>query len=90
MSTAELTNKINDLMELRRMQEELTAEIDTITDEIKTIMGDQETLLSGPWKVSWKPVTSSRIDTTALKKALPDVAAQFTRTTTTRRFTVSA
>lgn len=90
MSTAELTNKINDLMELRRMQEELTAEIETITDQIKTFMGDHETLLSGPWKVSWKPVTSSRIDTTALKKALPDVAAQFTRTTTTRRFTVSA
>lgn len=90
MSTAELTTKINDLMELRRMQEELNAEIETLTDQIKTFMGDQETLLSGPWKVSWKPVTSSRIDTTALKKALPDVAAQFTRTTTTRRFTVSA
>lgn len=90
MSTAELTSKINDLMELRRMQEELNAEIETLTDQIKTFMGDQETLLSGPWKVSWKPVTSSRIDTTALRKALPDVAAQFTRTTTTRRFTVSA
>jgi predicted phage-related endonuclease len=90
MSSAELTNKINDLMELRRMQEELNAEIENLTDQIKTFMGDQETLLSGPWKVSWKPVTSSRIDTTALKKALPDVAAQFTLTTTTRRFTVSA
>lgn len=90
MSTNEITAKLTELMELRRMQEELTAEIDTITDEIKTHMGDQEVLLSGPYKVTWKPVTSSRIDTIALKKAMPEVAEQFTKTTTTRRFTIAA
>ena len=40
-------------------------------------------------KVTWKPVTSSRLDAAALRKALPDVAERFTRTTTTRRFTVA-
>lgn len=32
--------------------------------------------------------TSSRVDTTALKKAMPDVAAQFTSTTTQTRLTI--
>lgn len=52
-------------------------------------MGDTEELRAGEYKVTWKPVESVRIDTTALKKALPDVAAAFTRKTTTRRFCVA-
>ena len=34
-------------------------------------------------------MTASRLDTAALRKAIPDVAAAFTRTTTTRRFCVA-
>lgn len=34
-------------------------------------------------------MTSARIDTSALKKALPDVAERFTRETTVRRFSVA-
>lgn len=34
-------------------------------------------------------VTSSRIDTSALKRDMPTVAAQYSRTTETRRFTFS-
>lgn len=88
MSTAEITAKVTELQELRRMQEELEAEITALTDAIKDIMGETETLTAGPYKITYKPVTSSRIDTAALKKALPDIAAQYTKTTTTRRFTV--
>lgn len=31
--------------------------------------------------------TDSRVDTTALKKELPEIAARYTKTTTARRFT---
>ena len=48
------------------------------------------TVRAGEYKVSWKAVTASRLDTTALKAALPDVYGQFCRTTTSRRFTISA
>lgn len=89
MTASELTARLTDLMELRRMQEELTAEIDAITDAIKAHMGDSETLLSGPYKVTYKPVTTTRLDTTALKKDLPDIAARYSKTTTTRRFTIN-
>lgn len=88
MTTAEITKKLTDLQELKRMQEELNAEIDAIQDEIKAHMGTSEILLSGPYKVTYKPVTSTRIDTTALKKDLPDIAAKYSKTSTTRRFTV--
>lgn len=89
MSTSEIVSKIQELQELKRMQEELSAEIEAAQDAIKAIMGDQEELSAGAFRVTWKPVTTSRIDTTALKKALPDIAAQYTRTTTSRRFCVN-
>ena len=88
MSNPILEPKIKDLMELRRMREELDAEITSIEDEIKQVMGNEETLIAGPFKVDWKTVISSRIDTTALKKALPDIAERFTKQTSTRRFCV--
>ncbi|WP_298023479.1 hypothetical protein [uncultured Dysosmobacter sp.] len=91
MSINELDNRINELRELKRMQEELTAEIESLTDSIKAHMDahGMDTLLGTDWKVTYKAVTTTRLDTTALKKALPDVAERFTRTTTSRRFCVA-
>ena len=89
MSNPNMESKVKELMELRRMREEIDAEIATAEDEIKSVMGDEETLLAGAFKVSWKVFTSSRIDSTALKKALPEIAAQFTKTTTARRYSIN-
>ena len=90
MSTNELNTLARDLKELRLMAEQLDAEIKTIEDAIKAHMTEQavDTLITTDVKITWRTVTSSRIDTAALKKQLPDVAAVFTRETTTRRFTV--
>ena len=89
MSNPNLTPKITELMELKRMRDELDAEIQDAEDEIKQAMGDDDTLLAGPFKVTWKAVTSSRLDSTALKKALPEIAARFMKQTTTRRFSIN-
>lgn len=91
MSINELDMKVKELRELRRMAEELQAEIDAAQDAIKAHMDSQgvDTLTGTDWKVTWKAVTSSRFDTTALKKAMPDVAQQFTKTTSARRFCVA-
>ncbi len=90
MSTHELNTVARELKELRLMAEQLDAEIRTLEDAIKAHMTETgvDTLITTDVKITWKTVTSSRIDTTALKKQLPDVAAVFTRQTTTRRFTV--
>ena len=89
MSNPNMERKIKELMELKRMKEEIEAEIAAAEDEIKGVMGDEETLLAGTFKVSWKTFTSSRLDSTALKKALPEIAAKFTKTTTARRFSIN-
>ena len=89
MSTYELTATATELMELKRMKEELDAEIAALEDKIKAHMGDAEQVTAGAFKITWKTVTSSRLDTTALKKAMPELAAQYTKTTTSRRFVIN-
>ena len=52
-------------------------------------MGDAEEVRAGEYRITWKQVTSSRLDTAALKKCLPEVAERFTKQTTIRRFCVA-
>ena len=89
MSIMEMERKARELKELKLMQEELTAEITTLEDALKAVMGDQEQIIAGAYKITWKPVIASRIDTTAFKAALPDIAARFLKSSTTRRFCVN-
>lgn len=91
MLAKNLDSQLHELRELRRMADELAAAIDTIQDAIKAEMtaAGVDVLTGSDWKAVWKPITTSRIDTTALKKALPDLAAQFTKVSTVRRFSVA-
>lgn len=91
MSINEMDSKIKELRELRRMTDELAAEMEAIQDSIKAHMDAEgvDTISGTDWKVTYKAVTSSRLDTNALKKALPDLAQQFTKTTTARRFCIA-
>ena len=92
MATNELISKLNDLAQLRRMADDLDAEITAIQDEIKAHMAaaQTDTLTAGAFRVVWKSVTSTRLDTAALRRELPDVWQEYGKTTTTKRFTVSA
>ena len=83
MSINELENKARELRQLQALIEEAQQEA------IKAAMGNSETLVAGEYKITWKSVTTARIDTSALKKALPEVAAAFTKETTVRRFCVA-
>lgn len=89
MSINEMESKVRELRQIQALIEEAQAEAEAIKDAIKAAMGDSESIQAGEYKVTWKPVTSSRLDAAALRKALPDVAEQFTRTTTVRRFVVA-
>ena len=83
-----MVSKVQELMELRKMAETLQAEMDAITDDIKAYMGEEETMLAGSWKVTWKQTVSRRVDTAALKKVLGDALDEYTKTITTRPFKV--
>ena len=89
MSINEMEAKARELRQLQALIDEAQAEAEALKDAIKAAMGDSESIQAGEYKITWKAVTSSRIDTAALKKALPDVADQFTKETTVRRFTVA-
>ena len=86
--TNTITTKVEELVELKKMIEGLQAEAETITDEIKAFMGDEETMMAGSYKVTWKETVSRRVDTAALKKVLGDALDEYTKTITTRPFKV--
>ena len=77
-----------ELAQYIRIQEE-AATVEALKDQLKSRMqaAGVDTLVGAEHKAAYKAVTSSRVDTTALKKDLPDVAARYTKTTETRRFT---
>lgn len=79
-----MLENIQALQELKRLREELDAEIEAAQDKIKAAMGDTETATVGGYKVTYKTVTTTRVDTTALKKELPEIAARFSKTTESR------
>mgnify|MGYP001090872800 CR=1 FL=1 len=91
MSIDMMNAKVQELRELKRMQEDLAAEVEAIQDELKAHMDahGMDTLLGFDWKVTWKPVTSNRLDSTALKKELPEISARFMKQTTARRFVLA-
>ena len=91
MSTIEISTKVKELRELKRMLEELNAEIEAVQDVIKAEMYSRDTdeLIGTDYKVTWKTVTSTRLDSKKLKKELADVYSAYSVTTETRRFTVA-
>ena len=89
MSTNEMEAKCRELRQLQALIEEAQAEAEHIKDVIKAAMGDAEAVQAGEYRITWKNVTTARVDASALKKALPDVAERFTRSTTVRRFCVA-
>ena len=89
MSNHEIESKARELRQWLALIEEAQAQVEALKDEIKAAMGEKEALQAGEYKISWKNVTSSRLDTAALKQALPEIAARFSKESTTRRFTIA-
>ena len=88
-ATDNMVSKVEELMELRKMIEELQAQAEVMTDEIKLFMGSEETMMAGSWKVTYKETVSRRLDTTSLKKVLGNALEGYYKTVVTRPFKVS-
>lgn len=91
MSTNELTSKIENIKTLQIMIDELTAELETTKDEIKAEMTARNTeeMTVSCYKVRYTTVTSNRFDSTAFKKTHADLYEQYTKQTTSKRFTIA-
>ncbi len=84
-----INETMRELAEYSRLADEIGATIENLKDNIKQYMQDNniDTVTGTEHKATYKTVTGSRIDTTAIKKDLPEIAAKYTKTTATRRFT---
>jgi predicted phage-related endonuclease len=79
----------SELAQYTRIMEEAAATVESLKDEIKAYMTESgvDVLTGNEHKATYKSVTSSRLDSKALKQDMPDIAAAYTRTTETKRFT---
>lgn len=89
MANKEINEIMAQLAQYQRIADETTAIIDGLKDQLKKYMSDNnlETLTGDEHKAIYKTVESTRIDTTALKKELPEIATRYSKTTSTMRFT---
>lgn len=89
MCNATMNQHMQELAKLRTMRAELDQLITAEEEALKAFMTTNELseLIGEEHKATFKLITSSRIDTTAFKKAFPDIAARFTRSSSSMRFT---
>ena len=90
MSTDELNSIVRELKELRTLHEKVSEEITALEDRIKAHMEQEEVTIitTAEYQIRWVEITSSRLDTAALKHDYPNLTQNYTNTTVTRRFTL--
>jgi len=91
MSTIELTTTARTYREIQAAIKALEEQADALK---KTMIAEMdarkvEAMDAGEYTIRWSIYESSRVDTTAFKAALPEVAARFTKQTTATRFQVA-
>ncbi len=91
MANNEMISKIEELQELEAFIEEIKVEAEAIRDSIKQEMlaRDTDEMEVGQYIIRWSSVLTQRLDTTAFKKAMPDVYKAFIKQTTSRRFSIA-
>ena len=91
MSTVEIASKIESLKDLETLIEEAKAEAEALRDEIKAEMLSRNTeeMEAGQYIVRWTSVLTQRFDTTAFKKALPDLYKTYIKQVSSRRFSIA-
>ena len=82
--------KLKRRQELKEDIEKLDAEKKKIEQELKIYLGEAEQAENESYRVSWKPVSSSRIDEPRLKEEQPEIYAKYQKIIHSRRLSVKA
>ena len=79
---------MKELAEYTRLAEEIAATVDSLKDTLKRYMEERglDRVAGTEHRATYKSVSSSRLDTAALKKDFPEVAAKYTKKIETKRF----
>ena len=90
MGINELGRKAKDLHALWAMIGELQEEVTALESEIKAYMEAQgtDTVVAGGFRLTWKSITSTRFDSAAFRKAMPELASRFMKDSVTKRFAI--
>ena len=57
-------------------------------NRLKEIMGNHNKAIAGEHSISWTPYTTERLDTKVLKAEMPDIVSKYTKSSTSRRFSI--
>ena len=87
----DMVERVRKIKELKLAVAEIENAVTKIEDEIKAEMEAQNVseIIADVFKIRWVPYTTTRIDTTALKTELPDIALRYTKTIESRRFSIT-
>ncbi len=90
MSTVELSTIIEKLKEWEAIQAEAAAEVESLKDQVKAEMNARgvEELEAGQYIARFTTVLSNRFDTTVFKREHAEMYKQYTKQTTSRRFSI--
>lgn len=83
-------DKLKRREELVLLMDKMESEKRQIEQELKMYMGDAEKAENNLFRVSWKAVTSNRLDTKTLQEQEPEVYERYLKQTCSRRFVVKA
>lgn len=91
MDNLQMDERLAQLRRCRHAMDALKKESEAIETEVKAELEARgvEQVETPHYKVSWRAVTSTRLDTKALKAERPEIYARYASETTARRFTVT-
>ncbi len=81
----DLDEKISQLREIEKEIDSLAAQADAIKNEIRLRLGEAMEGYSHHYEISWKPVSSRRLDTKIFKKEQAELYNKYTVVSTSRR-----
>lgn len=84
-----LEDKVSEYLELQDKIEELTRIAETIKDQIKDYMGDEQVINTPKYTIKNTEVTSSRFSSSEFQKANPKLYEQYKVSSTYRRFSIT-
>lgn len=79
---------LDELAAAKASAAEWEAKVKEIENQVKEELKEAEAAYTNRYEVTWKSVTSNRLDTKALKADLPEIAEKYTKPSVSRRFTI--
>lgn len=91
MDNLQMDEKLAQLRRCRRAIEDLKREAEAIEQEVKAELEARgvDQVETPHYKAAWKTVSSTRLDTKALKEERPEIYARYAVASITKRFTVT-